>query len=192
MLPDRYVTSIESFLRSLPDKGKITHVAMDMWRPYRIAVSKELPQAQIVVDKFHFVSKANAAFETVRRTLSKVNIQGQQEACAGPEVFTQAIRQACCGSGRCAVPDGYTFERLRAKLLFTDRLQKRVTGEEKVKVRKKPRFDKIRMERMYCMLSAMAEDHFQIRIQAKQVNLGADLSTLEADFDAGKFGPIKA
>ena len=73
MLPDRYGTSIESFLHSLPDKDKVTHVAMDMWRPYRMAVSKVLPEAKIVVDKFHVVSKANAAFETVRRTLAKTD-----------------------------------------------------------------------------------------------------------------------
>ena len=37
---------------------------------------------------------------------------------------------------------GYTFERLRAKVLFTDRLQKRVHIQEKVKVKKK-RFEEI-------------------------------------------------
>lgn len=73
MLPDRYGTSIEAFLRSLTDKTKVTHVAMDMWRPYRIAVSMELPQARIVVDKFHVVSKANAALESVRRNLAKTD-----------------------------------------------------------------------------------------------------------------------
>ena len=67
------VTSIEAFLHSLPGKAKVTHVAMDMWRPYRIAVSKVLPEAKIVVDKFHVVSKANAAFEAVRRNLAKTD-----------------------------------------------------------------------------------------------------------------------
>ncbi len=31
MLPDRYGTSIVSFLHSLPNKDRITHVATDMW-----------------------------------------------------------------------------------------------------------------------------------------------------------------
>jgi len=48
------------------------------------------------------------------------------------------------------------------------------------------------MERLYCMLSVMAEDDFEIRIQSRQVNLGADLSTLEADLDAGKFESVKS
>ena len=42
------------------------------------------------------------------------------------------------------------------------------------------------------MLSAMAEDDFKIRIQSRQVNLGADLSTLESDLDAGMFDPVKS
>jgi transposase len=67
MLPDRYSTSIVKFLQSLSDKEKITHVAIDMWRPYRIAVQQVLPNAKIVVDKFHVVSKANAAVDAVRR-----------------------------------------------------------------------------------------------------------------------------
>lgn len=87
---------------------------------------------------------------------------------------------------------GYTFERLRAKVLFTDRLQKRVTVQEKVKVRTRPRFDEIRMERMFCMLSAMAEDDFEIRIQTRRGTLGADLSTLEAEIDTGRFESVKS
>ncbi len=77
--------------------------------------------------------------------------------------------------------------RLRCKLC-----NQTFTVQEKVKVRKKPRFDEIHMERLYCMLSVMAEDDFEIRIQSRQVNLGADLSTLEADLDAGKFEPVKS
>jgi hypothetical protein len=47
MLPDRYGTSIsQRFLHSLPNKERITHVATDMWRPYRIAVLRVLPQCQ--------------------------------------------------------------------------------------------------------------------------------------------------
>lgn len=74
--------------------------------------------------------------------------------------------------------------------MFTDRLQKRVTVQEKVKVQKKPRFDEIRMERMFCMLSAMAEDDFEIRIQTRQANLGSNQSTLESEIDAGWLGPV--
>ncbi|MBC7620660.1 MAG: transposase, partial [Candidatus Saccharibacteria bacterium] len=81
---------------------------------------------------------------------------------------------------------GYTFARLRAKVLFTDRLQKRIAVQEKVKVRKKPRFEDVHMMRM-ASFQSMLEDDYDIKIQTKQVNLGTDLSTLEAEIDSGNF-----
>mgnify|MGYP002133359194 CR=1 FL=1 len=77
MLPDRYSTSIERFMNSLPNKEQITHVACDMWRPYRQAAQRVLPQAKIVVDKFHVVSKANASFDAVRRSIGKADQKKQ-------------------------------------------------------------------------------------------------------------------
>lgn len=42
---------------------------MGMWRPYRDAVNDVLPQARVVVDKFHVVKMANEAMESVRKSL---------------------------------------------------------------------------------------------------------------------------
>ena len=72
-------------------------------------------------------------------------------------------------------------------MLFTDRLQKRIAVQEKVKVRKKPKFDDIQMARMMMSFIDMVADEFETRTQTKQVDLGADLSTLEAEIDSGKF-----
>jgi len=71
MLPDRYYTSIVKFLESLPNREKIEYVSTDLWRPYRLAVQKVLPNAKLVADKFHVVSKANAAVDAVRRSIAK-------------------------------------------------------------------------------------------------------------------------
>ena len=46
-------------------------VSMDMWNPYRTAVKVVLPEARIVVDKFHVVRMANDALEKVRKGLRK-------------------------------------------------------------------------------------------------------------------------
>jgi transposase len=40
-----------------------------MWRPYRDAAAAVLPDATVVVDKFHVVRMLNAACETVRKAL---------------------------------------------------------------------------------------------------------------------------
>lgn len=45
------------------------YVAMDMWKPYRDAVETVIPDAQIVIDKFHVVRMANDALERVRKSL---------------------------------------------------------------------------------------------------------------------------
>ena len=42
-----------------------------MWNPYRAAVKAVLPQARIVVDKFHVVRMANDALEKVRKGFRK-------------------------------------------------------------------------------------------------------------------------
>lgn len=84
---------------------------------------------------------------------------------------------------------GYTFERLRAKVLFTDRLQKRVPIQEKVKVKKKPKFEEVGMARMFLMTHLVCEERaeYEVRTQTRQGNLGTDLSTLEALLDSGQF-----
>ena len=278
MLPNRYQTSIEAFLRSLPDKTKVSHVAMDMWRPYRLAVSKVLPEAKIVVDKFHVVSKANAALEMVRRNVAKANekhalglkrshklfakryadlddaqyltvsgwlnsfpvlakaydlkeqlyaiynVETKEEAWGEylhwestipPELskafrpvvtafrnwkpyilnyfddvrITNAFTESMNAKIRGVYRDGrgYTFERLRAKVMFSDRMQKPAIVQEKVKARRRPRFDEINLEKMVFFDSMHDFNDFQIKIQERKVNLGTDLSTLEAEIDAGKF-----
>jgi uncharacterized protein YutD len=66
---------------------------------------------------------------------------------------------------------GYTFERLRAKVLFTDRLQKRISVQEKVKTKKKQRFEDVSMGRMaYFMMSGVCEERaeYEVRTQTRQ------------------------
>ena len=76
MLPDRYVSTVTAFLLSLPDKDRITHVGIDMWSGYRRAVQEALPNAKIVVDKFHVLMKANMAFEAARRKIGRESSNG--------------------------------------------------------------------------------------------------------------------
>ena len=276
MLPDRYVSTVTAFLASMPDKDRITHVAIDMWSGYRRAAQEALPKAKIVVDKFHVLMKANMAFEAVRRKIARESSNGaglglkrahklfdkrakdlndeqyltvsgwlntfpllaaaydlkerlytiyevktseeawgeylhwestipselakpfrvvktafrnwkpyilnyfddQRVTNAFTESFNAKVR-AVYRNGR-----GYTFERLRAKVLYTDMFQKRARMQEKVRVRKQ-KFEDVAMVRYMCL--ATMDDEYVTRIQTRVVNLGADLSTLEQAFDSGKF-----
>lgn len=69
MLPDRNKALVARYLTNLLGKEKVKYVAMNMWTPYCDACRAVLPQAQIVVDKFHVLRMANQGMENVRKAL---------------------------------------------------------------------------------------------------------------------------
>lgn len=69
LLHNRNKETVINFLARLEGRDQIQFVAMDMWAPYRDAVIAMLPQAIIVIDKFHVVKMANEAMEKVRKSL---------------------------------------------------------------------------------------------------------------------------
>lgn len=71
MTENRNKETIKSFLKSLPDKEKITCVTMDMFKVHKFAIKEVLPNATIVIDKFHVIKELNKALEDLRRRLRK-------------------------------------------------------------------------------------------------------------------------
>ena len=71
-------------------------------------------------------------------------------------------------------------------MLFTDRLQKRVPIQEKVKVKKKPKFEEVGMARYMCLVGSF-EDEYEIKLKTRMATIGTDLSTLEALLDSNQF-----
>lgn len=69
LLPNRNKETVVRYLHHLDGKDRIQYVAMDMWVPYRDACMTVIPQAQIVIDKFHVVRLANDAMERARKRL---------------------------------------------------------------------------------------------------------------------------
>lgn len=69
LLKDRNKKTVEAWLRKMADGHKVEIICMDMWRPYRDAAAAEMPQAMVVVDKFHVVRMANEALDKVRKEL---------------------------------------------------------------------------------------------------------------------------
>lgn len=69
LLPNRNKKTIATYLSNLKDRDSVQYVAMDMWRPYHEAVNEVIPDAKVVVDKFHVVRMANVAMESVRKSL---------------------------------------------------------------------------------------------------------------------------
>lgn len=69
LLPNRDKKTVLNYLGNLDGRHQVQTVAMDMWTPYRDAVQAVMPEARIVIDKFHVVRMANDAVERVRKSL---------------------------------------------------------------------------------------------------------------------------
>lgn len=80
LLRNRNQTTVARHLSELHQRDRVELVAMDMWTPYRDAVRAVLPQAQIIVDKFHVVRMANQALESIRKELRKSLTDRQRRA----------------------------------------------------------------------------------------------------------------
>lgn len=71
ILHTHHQTYVMRFLRLLPNNTNIEVVTMDMWAGYRNAVRKELPQAAVVVDKWHVQRLVIDGMETARRKFQR-------------------------------------------------------------------------------------------------------------------------
>ena len=69
---------IEEYLDKLPQPERVKGVAMDMHEPFRQAVQLCLPQAKVVVDKFHLIRHINGALDKVRSRLQGGSSRGKR------------------------------------------------------------------------------------------------------------------
>ena len=69
---------VEGYLDNLPDPERVKGIAMDMHEPFRQAAQMCLPQAKVVVDKFHFIRHVNKAMDKVRSRLQGGNRRGKR------------------------------------------------------------------------------------------------------------------
>ncbi len=73
VLADRSVQTLETFLESIPTalRATIHSVCVDMYVNYRQAIKSVLPQAQVVVDRFHVAKLYRQAADSVRQAEMK-------------------------------------------------------------------------------------------------------------------------
>lgn len=72
--------AVEEWFDQLPHPEKVKAVVMDMHEPFRQAVEMCLPQAKVVVDKFHVVRQVNRALDQVRVSLQAREQQGKRRS----------------------------------------------------------------------------------------------------------------
>ena len=71
VLPSRDKESLEQWIDSLSEvqRKAIRFVSIDMWAPYRLAVSNKLGHATLVVDRFHVMKQLNTRLTQLRSNI---------------------------------------------------------------------------------------------------------------------------
>ena len=67
ILPTRWAGPVANYLMNLRGREEVEIVTMDMWKPYKVAVQHAMPQAVIIIDKWHVMRMANDVMEIARR-----------------------------------------------------------------------------------------------------------------------------
>ena len=67
MLEERTQDHMKPFFKHLPDRERVEWVCTDMWRPFKRSFAKYLPNAKLIIDKFHVLKMASEALETERK-----------------------------------------------------------------------------------------------------------------------------
>ncbi len=78
VLKDDNQRTLVNYLQALPPatKQRISEVCIDMKPSYKVAIEQELPNAKIVVDKFHLIREMIRQMEDMRKILQQQNIRG--------------------------------------------------------------------------------------------------------------------
>lgn len=73
ILPDRTQPHLSSYFRNIPrtERYRVKFFICDMWRPYVELAKTYLPNATIILDKYHFIRSVTWAIEKVRKQLQK-------------------------------------------------------------------------------------------------------------------------
>jgi transposase len=67
MLEHRTQDHLKPFFKNLRDRERVEWVCTDMWRPFKCSFGPYLPNAKLVIDKFHVVKMASEALESERK-----------------------------------------------------------------------------------------------------------------------------
>jgi transposase len=96
VLPDRLQTTVQTFLETIPQalKATVQRVCIDLWEGYAGAVAAALPQALIVVDRFHVAVHYRDAVDDLRKQeCRRLNAGRPADQTLPPAEFRRLLRQ---------------------------------------------------------------------------------------------------
>ena len=73
ILPSRSQAHLTSYFRDIPksERYRVKFFVCDMWKPYTELAQTFFPNADIVIDKYHFIRQVTWAIENVRKRIQK-------------------------------------------------------------------------------------------------------------------------
>lgn len=73
ILPDRSQAHLSSYFRNISKKERyrVKFFVCDMWQPYIDLAYTYFPNAEVIIDKYHFIRQVTWAIENVRKRLQK-------------------------------------------------------------------------------------------------------------------------
>lgn len=113
ILPARTVGTIQDYLLTFPNRDEVKYVVMDMNRGFRDAAKAFLPNAQIIIDRFHVVRFCTEAMDNVRRSFQSALPNDQRKYFKRSRRLLLAHRNLLSEEDRAAVD---------VMLRFSDRL----------------------------------------------------------------------
>ena len=69
MLASRTKAHLTDYFQKLKDRDRIEWVVIDMWKPYEVVIGQQLPDARIVIDRFHVLKEASSRLDELRKHL---------------------------------------------------------------------------------------------------------------------------
>ena len=74
ILPNRSQANLASYFKEInrSERHRVNFFVCDMWQPYVDLARSFFPNAQVIIDKYHFVRQVTWAIENVRKRLKKV------------------------------------------------------------------------------------------------------------------------
>lgn len=113
ILPARTVGTIQDYLLSFPNRDEVKYVVIDMNRGFRDAARAFLPNARIIIDRFHVVRYCTEAMDNVRRSFQTSLPNGQRK------FFKRSRRLLLAHRNKLSEEDRATVD---VMLRFSDRL----------------------------------------------------------------------
>lgn len=105
LLPDYKLVALRQYFASMPAKGKVEVVAMDLSQMFQMAISEHFPKAVIVADKYHIVRMANEALEAVNRKIRKDLPKGERLSVFRQRGIVSSRAHRLDGDGKKALDD---------------------------------------------------------------------------------------